>query len=411
MSAVLRLPATLAFQHADFRRLQGARVSQNLAMQMDSVAVGWQIYDLTHSALHLGYVGLVQFLPSIVLALITGHVADRFNRRTVLMAVITGQLLCTALLVTNALTQPRVGVIYLAALMLGTCRAFNGPAMQALMPRLVPLEHFANAVSWHLITFQLGMAVGPAVGGFIYGGGGPAAVFLTGGGCFATAGLFIWAIKTRVPGTASQGPKLETLLAGVRYVWQRKNILGAISLDLFAVLLGGAVALLPIFARDILHTGPWGLGLLRAAPAVGAGLAALFLAAHPLQHNLGRKMFLGVFAFGLSTMAFGLSTHVGLSIVALFFVGASDMVSLTVRQMLIQLSTPDAMRGRVGAVTAVFVGASNELGEFESGVTAAWLGAARAVVVGGVGTCVVGVLWMRWFRGLWQVDTIHPVQS
>lgn len=403
--------ATQSLRHADFRRFEGMRLAYNLAMQMATVAVGWEVYDLTHSPLHLGYVGLSQFAPATLFALVGGHVADRFDRRRLVLVSLLALAACAALLAWRSTQQGDLAVIYVVAASLGTCRAFIGPASTALMPRLVPLADFSNAVSWHLIVFQIGMSLGPAMGGLIYGWAGGPAVY---GGAVALflVGLSLAAlIRAPAKPLAAPASGLSVFLAGVRYVWQQKVILGAVSLDLFAVLLGGAVALLPIFARDVLHVGPTGLGFLRAAPALGAALTALYLAHRPIQRRLGRALFAGVALFGAATAAFGLSQSFALSLAALFVVGAADMASVTVRHLLIQLTTPDDMRGRVSAVTSIFVGASNELGEMESGLVAAWLGAVRAVVAGGLGACAIVALWTRLFPQLLRVDAIEPVSE
>ena len=372
---------------------------------MQSVAIGWQVYDLTHRALDLGYVGLAQFAPAAGFALVTGHVADRFDRRRIVLVC----YLAIALLSLTLCLMPRdAGVlpIYGVLVLLGTARAFNAPAGQALTPHLVPLADFPNAVAWASSIWQIATILGPALGGIVYAAASGRVVYGIAAALSFSAATLTFALHVRTGRMEHSAPSLATLFAGVRYVFEKKIILGAISLDLFAVLLGGAVALLPVFARDILHAGPWALGFLRSAPAVGAAVMAVILASYPLKKNAGAIMLACVAVFGVATIAFGLSRSFAVSLVALAIVGASDMVSVVVRLTLVQLSTPPAMRGRVGAVNSVFIGASNELGEFESGVSAAWLGPVASVVVGGIGTLVVVALWALLFPALRKVDRL-----
>jgi MFS family permease len=399
-----------AFQHRDFRLYMGVRVLVTLALQVQLVAVGWHIYEQTHRARDLGYVGLAQFLPAIGFSIVTGHVADRFDRRRVLLACYLGLALCSVALAVLAgqAGQLDVRAIYAVLFLVGTARAFGGPAAQALMPGLVPREHFANAVAWSSSLWQLTTIVGPAVGGVV------AAAFTEASSAYALCAALLLAacclcaaMRPPVSRREHRAASWSTLVAGVRYVAAHKVVLGAISLDLFAVLLGGAVALMPVFARDILHVGPVGLGVLRAAPAVGAASVAVALAYRPLRRRAGATMLACVAIFGLATIVFGLSRSAPLSLCCLLVIGASDMVSVAVRQTLVQLWTPDEMRGRVSAVNLVFVGASNELGEFESGLTADYLGAVRAVVLGGVGTCLVVLIWAMAFRDLRRVDRLE----
>jgi len=364
-----------------------------MSWQMQSVAVGWQVWKLTNSALALGYVGLVQFLPAVLFILVTGHVADRFDRRLVVAV-------CMAALATLAsvfayfsfsgkLTfRLMLGLIFL----IGTAHAFAGPASQALLPHLVPTEIFSNAVAWNSSIWQFASIAGPALGGLILGmTGNPGSVYMVDGILSLTASLLILAIRTRL-GRMEKAPlSLETLLAGFRYVWANKVLLGALTLDLFAVLLGGAVALLPMYASDILKVGPIGFGFLRAAPSVGAGLMAIIFAHLPPLQHAGRTMLKAVAVFGIMTIVFGLSRNFLLSLAALIILGAADMVSVVVRHTVVQIVTPPAMRGRVSAVNLIFIGASNQLGEFESGVTAHWFGTVPAVVLGGIGTLIVVV--------------------
>lgn len=398
-----------ALRYRDFRFFQCARLSSVLSSEMLAVAVAWQVYELTHSALSLGYVGLAVFLPSFLLFLLAGHVVDRFDRRRVLQAVQFSYAITAGLLLAETLKGVSgAAPIYLILVLQGTVRAFGGPAGQALMPQLVSEEHFANAVTWGSSTFMVATIVGPGVGGLVYAWlGGAAWVYGLATALYFLSFLFTSAIRTRTGRMEARSASLETLLEGCRYVWQNKVILGSISLDLFAVLLGGAVALLPIFASDVLHTGVRGLGVLRAAPSVGAMLMALLLAFHPLERRAGRLMFCCVALFGAATIGFGLSRSLALSIALLVVVGASDMVSVVVRQTVVQMQTPTRMRGRVSAVNMLFIGTSNQFGEFESGVTAQWWGAVPATIVGGLGTLLVVTLWWRMFPALARVESLR----
>jgi MFS family permease len=377
-------------------------------MQMQSVAIGWQVYDLTRRPLDLGWVGLAQFLPAIALSLAAGQTADRFDRRAILRVCHLAQVGCSLLLWWAAHSGvPSVGPIYSVLVLVGVARAFSAPAAQALLPDLIPTEHFASAVTWVHSVRQVAMMAGPALGGLIYGmTHGAATVYAMCAGLSLLAFLLTTLVGTRTGRMEKHATTLHTVLAGVRYVWREKVVLGCISLDLFAVLLGGAVALLPVFARDILHVGPLGLGLLRTAPAVGAASMGAFLAYRPLRKKAGRTMFVAVAIFGLATLVFGVSKSFTLSLMALFVTGAADMVSVVIRLTLVQLSTPPAMRGRVSAVNMAFINASNELGEFESGVTAALWGAVPAVLVGGAGTCVVVALWAFLFPELRKLERL-----
>jgi MFS family permease len=388
-----------------------SRVSLIVATQMLSVAVGWQVYEITHKALALGFSGLVLFVPGFLLALPGGHVADRRDRRRILLVCHVGVASCALALAVIAFRGTRsLMPIYAVLTLLGTIRAFSGPAGQALMPSLVDRTELERAVALGSSSWQLAMIVGPSLGGVLYAATGRAGVVYLACSVMALV-AFGSVLAIGHPPVAPEARKREpatwsTLLAGIRYVWSNRPILGAISLDLFAVLLGGAVALLPIFARDMLHIGPWGLGVLRSAPAFGAATVAFVLANVPLRRRAGVIMLGCVLLFGIATIVFGMSKSFVLSLVALVVLGASDMISVVVRSTLIQTRTPDEMRGRVGAVNLVFIGASNELGEFESGVTAAWLGPEVAVLVGGIGTCVVVVLWALLFPSLRKVDRL-----
>ena len=395
-----------AFRHPDFAFYCASRFLSALAIQMQNVAVGWLVYNLTHDPLALGLVGLAGFLPAICLALVTGHVADRFDRRAVLLVCYSVTMASAAGLFVHAWSgSVKVWPIYALIMAYGTARAFANPAGQALLPNLVPAIHFQNAVAWNSSAWQTATIIGPALGGILYAFGGTV-VFGAAVVAFAATTLLVAAISHRGGLGRREKASWASLVAGILFIRSRPAILGAISLDLFAVLLGGATALLPIYARDILMVGPWGLGLLRSMPAAGAVLMALFLAYNPLDRRSGRRMFQAVAVFGLATIGFGLSTSLYLSMFFLFILGAADMVSVFVRQTLVQIDTPDAMRGRVAAVNAVFIGASNELGEFESGVLAALVGTVPAVVVGGLGTLVVAGLWSRWFPALRDRDKL-----
>lgn len=387
-----------------------SRVSLIVATQMLSVAVAWQVYEITGQALALGFSGLALFLPGFLFALPAGHVADRYDRRTIVLGCHLGVATAAVVLAALAWSGGRSLLpIYGTLALLGTIRAFSGPAGQALMPNLVGRAQLERAVALGSSAWQLAMIAGPSLGGVLYAATGKAwVVYVICATLALCAAACVFAIESP-PENASRSrepPSLDTLFAGIRYVWSNKTILGAVSLDLFAVLLGGAVALLPIFTKDLLHVGPWGLGILRSAPAVGAAVVAFGLAHSPLRRRAGASMFVAVLVFGIATIVFGLSRSFPLSLAALFVLGAADMVSVVVRSTLIQTRTPDAMRGRVGAVNLVFIGASNELGEFESGVTAAYLGPELAVVVGGVGTCLVVLVWVLLFRDLARVDRL-----
>jgi MFS family permease len=390
----------VVFRYPNFLYHAGARVLSVLASEMQAVAVGWQIYGLTHRPLDLGLVGLAQFAPGIVLFLIAGHTADRVPRKRILQTCMGGYALVSSLLftfTTRGLTS--VYPIYLVLLLNGTARAFSMPASQALLPTLVAEEHFPLAVAWGSSWFQAATIFGPILGGLIYGAtGSPLPVY----GCAALsyAAAFVFYSRLRVKSVERPRQSPEMVWEGLRFIWRNKFVLGAISLDLFAVLLGGAVALLPVYARTILNVGATGLGILRSAPGLGAIAMALLLAHHPLGRRQGSIMMACVFGFGVFTIVFGLSHNVALSLAALALTGACDMVSVVVRSTMVQLRTPDHMRGRVSAVNMVFIGASNEVGQFESGITAQWFGTVPAVVLGGIGTILVVAAWTRLFPEL-----------
>ena len=382
------------------------------ALEMQSVAVGWQVYEITRRPLDLGFVGLAQFLPNIFLFLLAGHTADRLDRKKILLFCNGGFALCSALLIVIARSEPRdVKAIYLVLILLGVVRAFNSPAGRALLPQLVPIDVFPNAVAWNATIFQGSTILGPAMGGFLYAlFGGPAGVYaISVVGCILGI-LALLRIHLQPASRPDEEVNMKTLLAGLHYIWTHKAILGTISLDLFAVLLGGAVALLPVFAREVLNTGPWGLGLLRASPGAGATIMAILLAYRPLRRRVGKIMLFCVAGFGLFTIVFGLSRSLALSIVSLVLVGASDMVSVVIRGTLVQIATPDSVRGRVNAVEMIFIGASNEFGEFESGVTAQWFGVVPAVVLGGIGTLAIVGLWAWRFPELRKTESLTPLE-
>jgi MFS family permease len=391
-----------------------ARFLVTISSEMQSVAVGWQIYDITHRPLDLGLVGLAQFLPGILLFLVAGHAADKYPRLAILRGCYGAFSICSLLLLLftlHGLGSPYP--IYLALLWNGVVRAFNGPASQAFLPLLVPREHFPNAVAWGSSIFQTATVAGPMIGGMTYGlMRSPAPVYTCAAVAYLMALLFMLRIRISAPEHSAQSaPSLGLVLDGLKYIWTNKLILGAISLDLFAVLLGGAVALLPVYAREILNVGAVGLGILRSAPGVGAVVMAIAVAHWPLRRHAGAAMLWCVAGFGAFTVVFGLSRNLWVSLAALVLLGASDMVSVIVRHTMIQLGTPDAMRGRVSAVNMVFIGASNEVGQFESGLTAQWLGTVPAVVVGGLATIGVVTLWSRLFPALRHVDRLTQRES
>jgi len=396
-----------ALAYPDFIRFQLARFGSLLGSQMQGVAIGWVVYLLTGRALSLGLVGLAQFLPAVFLFPLTGHAADRFDRRFVLTACYSLQTLGAAVLFVLARApHPSVNAIYAVLVLIGAARAFAGPAGHALVPNLVPRDVLPSAIGWGSSAFQLAIMIGPALGGLLQDQRGATTVFAVTTLLQIGSVIALLTIRTKSRGETGRSVSLAAVGAGLTYVWSKKVLLGAISLDLFAVLLGGAVALMPIFARDVLFAGAMGLGFLRSAPAVGAALTGLYLALRPLGGNTGKIMFGCVFLFGICTILFGLSKDIVLSTVALAIAGAADMVSVYVRHSLVQLETPDAMRGRVSAVNLLFIGASNELGEFESGLTAAWFGAVPAAVMGGVGTCLIVVVWALLFPELRRADRL-----
>jgi len=409
---------TAAFQFSGFRLYQIARFCIVFCTEMQSVAVGWQVYEITHRPLDLGLTGLAQFLPGVLLFLVAGHVADRFDRRNLLTLCYVGFATSSTLLLLVALNVEylrragSVAPIFAILCLVGAVRSFSMPASRALLPQLVPEEQFQSAVAWNSSIFQFATILGPAMGGVLYAFfRGPAAVYATALAAGTIAVLTTLRIKVQSPPRVREPFSLKTVFAGFRYIWDHKLVFGSISLDLFAVLLGGAVALLPVYAKEILVTGPWGLGLLRSAPGIGAAVMALLIAYKPIRRRAGATMLWCVAGFGVFTIVFGLSRNIVLSMISLFFVGAADMVSVVVRGVLIQIETPDEMRGRVNAVDMIFIGASNELGEFESGLAAQWFGAVPAVVLGGIGAIVVTVLWAWMFPELRRADSLNRANS
>ncbi len=392
-------------RHRPFALFLLGRVSSSVAFQMLGVAVGWQMYALTGSAWYLGLVGLAQFLPMFMLTLVVGHVADRYDRRSVARVCQTIEGLAAGALALGSFSgwQSKESILAIV-FVVGAARAFEYPTMHALVPGVVPAELLPRAVAWSASANQTATIIGPALGGLLYAAG-PTTAYGIAGILLLAASMFIALIRIeRVPKTR-EPISLGSLFAGITYIRSHPVVLGAISLDLFAVLLGGATALLPIYARDILVTGPWGLGLLRSAPAIGALSMSIFLARNPLRHRVGRIMFGSVAIFGVATIVFALSRSFPLSLGALTVLGAADVISVVIRSSLVQIETPDEMRGRVSAVNSMFVGTSNQLGEFESGTTAALFGIVPAVLIGGVGTLIVVVIWMRLFPQLAQTDT------
>ncbi len=393
--------------HRPFLAFWLARVFTASGFQMLTVAIGWHLYQLTGNVLDLGLVGLVEFAPRVLFMLHTGHVADRYDRRKVAALCQSLQgLIALALAVGSATDNVTRELIFALAFLLGATRSFEMPATQALLPNVVPAGLFPRAVAASASATQSATIVAPALGGFLYAFGsiwvyGPTVAL------YAIACLLTLSLQARGQVAQRGRASIESLLAGIRFIRSRPDILGAISLDLFAVLLGGATALLPVFAKDILLTGPLGLGLLRSAPAVGALLMSLWLARFPFERNVGRTMFTAVGVFGVATIAFGLSTSFWFSLAVLVVLGAADMISMVIRGAFVQLETPDEMRGRVSAVNGLFIGASNQLGEFESGVTAHWFGTVPAVVMGGVGTLLVTGVWIKLFPTLAKRDRLH----
>jgi MFS family permease len=407
-----------AFASRDFRRYQSARLAAVLGAEAQTVAVAWQVYSITHRALDLGYTGLALFLPGLLFLLPAGHVADRFDRREIILICYGAQFVCTMALLGLTLSNMHgVFPIYVVLFFIGTARAFSGPASSALIPHMVPEAHFVNAVTWGGAIWQFANITGPALGGLLFTlpslswipytqlqGAGIVYVF--------NLGTLVWflvlvgSLHLRPGRMEHRAASIKVVLAGFHYLRRSPLLLGASSLDLFVVLLGGATALMPIFAHDILHQGPRGLGILRAAPAAGALTVSLLMARFPLHRRAGLRLFVCVAIFGAATVVFGLSRNLWLSLAALVLAGGADAISVIIRGSLLQLATPPEMRGRVSAVNSLFIGASNELGEFESGLTAQWWGAVRATIVGGIGALAVAGLWAALFPKLRQADEL-----
>ena len=393
-------PSRLAFTYVGFRFFWLTTLLVSFAVQIMSVSIAWQIYDVTGNVFLLGLVGLSLFLPALLLILVTGLTADRFNRRGIMAVCLTAELFCALGFLTFVNAQAHeVWPIFGILVVLGTARAFWGPAAQSLAPNLVPPEALSNAITVNASAWQFASIMGPAAGGLLYGVS-PTVAFGTAAGLLLLAVVCVLLIPKPRQRQSHQATNLETIFGGFRYIFSNKVVLGAISLDMFAVLMGGAVALLPVYAKDILHAGPEELGLLRAAPGIGAIVMALYLTRFPIRDHAGKLLFLFVGLFGLFTLIFGLSTTAWISVPALALVGAADMVSVTIRETIMQLWTPEEVRGRVNAVNSVFIGASNELGEFRAGTVAHFIGPVPAVVLGGVGAIGIAVLWSRMFPGL-----------
>jgi MFS family permease len=409
------------FKERDFTLFLIARFFSSIAAQMIIIAIGWQVYHLTGRVLDLGLIGLSQFLPFLCLSLFAGHAADVFDRRVIIMLCLAAFLGCTLALFGFArIAITSAWPIFLVLAVLGVARAFLAPAAQSLLPNLVPLSSFSHAVALNSSTFQVASIAGPSIGGLVYAFGesshrinaGAQWVYGLAATLLATGVVMLLFVKRHRAAAGRAAPAWADLLEGLRFTWRRKTVLGAISLDLFAVLFGGASALLPAFTKDVLHAGPEVFGYLRAAPGVGAVATALWLAVKPVTRRVGLYMFGGVAIFGVATIVFGLTREFWVAISALTLMGAGDMVSVYIRGLLVQLETPDAIRGRVSAVNSVCIGASNELGEFESGVTAAWFGLVPAIVLGGGVTLVVAALWAGvLFPVLWRLQSFAQLKD
>jgi MFS family permease len=394
------------FKHPSFPRYFVGQISSQLAYNMLVVAVGWQIYDLTNSAFALGMIGLVQFLPQFLLVLAAGHYADRHNRKHIASVCMLIQASMAAVLAAGSWGGwITTHIIYGCAFLLGAARTFQAPAMQSMLPSLVDRDFFPKAITYVAGIRNFSTIVGPALGGGIYLFG-ASAVYGVSTALYVVASLMVMSLFIERAKSNKEPASLKTVFAGITYIRGKRDVLGAIAMDLFAVLLGGVTALLPIYARDILHTGPEGLGMLRAGPAAGALIMAIFLSRIPLKRRVGHWMYVSVAIFGVATIVFALSESLILSLLALMVAGAGDMVSVVIRSSLIQLETPDEMRGRVGAVNSIFTGASSQLGQFWTGMVAVVVGTVPAAVIGGVGTLVVVAMWMRWFPDLYHRDKL-----
>jgi MFS family permease len=400
-------PASSGFsvlRHRNFSFYLAARILGTLAVQMQSVAIGWQVYAMTHRVLDLGLIGLAQFAPFLLLILYAGHAADRYNRRNIIALCMTAQLLCGLLLLAFTLSGATVvWPVFAVLAVYGSARAFMMPATQAVLVNMVPPEDFSKAVALSSSTFHVAVILGPTLGGLLYIAG-PKTVYLCTSLLLVVSVALMCMTSAIKQATSREPASWHSVLEGLRFVFSRPIVLGAISLDLFAVLFGGATALLPALAHDVLHAGPTGLGMLRSAPGIGAALCSVALAFYPISRRVGLWMFGGVALFGLCTVTLGATSSMVVALVALFLMGAGDMISVYVRHLLVQYETPDAIRGRVSAVNSVFIGASNELGEFESGVTADWFGLVRAILFGGAATLVVTGVWAWLFPVLSRMD-------
>ncbi|WP_373990956.1 MFS transporter [Duganella sp. BuS-21] len=391
-------------RHRNFTLYLSARTLATLAVQMQNVAIGWQVYSMTHNLFDLGLIGLAQFLPFLLLILIAGHAADRYDRRTLITLSLGAQLVCGLMLLGYTSTGlTAVWPVFAVLVLYGSARAFMGPATQAILVNLVPQESFSKAVALSSSSFHVAVIVGPTLGGLFYLAG-PKTVYMVSSVLLLASVVMMAMVKSVKQPSASGPASWHTVLEGLRFVWSRKIVLGAISLDLFAVLFGGATALLPALAHDVLHIGPSGLGALRTAPGAGAALCSIALAFFPVTRRVGAWMLGGVAVFGVGTLVLGATTSFIVALVALFLMGAGDMISVYVRHLLVQYETPDEIRGRVSAVNSVFIGASNELGEFESGITAGWLGLTRAILFGGAATLAVVGAWTLLFPALSRMD-------
>lgn len=411
LSKILSTKNSIALQNKSLLLLMTSRVSTTLAFQMLTVAVGWQMYSLTQSAFYLGLVGLVQFLPMILLTLVVGHVADRYDRKLIIS--ISQIVECLAVLVLafgcyhGWINKESILIIIC---FIGITNSFQGPPMQAVLPNIVSEDIFPRAAALMASTFQFAVIIGPGLGGILYSFG-PGVVYTITGTLLFLSSIVILFISVRKKEVKLEPKNLKTLFAGISFIKSRPVILGAISLDLFAVLFGGATALLPIYASKILFIGSFGLGVLRSAPAVGALVMSAYLARKPLKKKVGHTMFIAVIFFGLATIVFAISTSFIISIIALFVLGASDVISVVIRSTFVQMETPDNMRGRVSSVNMLFIGTSNQLGEFESGLTATWFGTVPAVLIGGIGTIAVVLLWLKLFPELLHIDKLEVKKS
>ncbi len=399
----------VAFTYRDFRFWVSYRFLSGVAYQIKTVGIGWYLYDTTGSTIALGLAGLFAFLPSIVFALVTGHVADTYNRK---MIVTLSYWLCALAMGILTIAVFRglapVWLIYVATVMMGIGRAFANPASQAITPNLVPREHFANAVTWYSSCWHMATIAGPVIGGLLYAFAGTRVVFITATAVFAISAICAWALRTPLdPPKSGRGPvSMETLFAGFTFMWSRPVMFGAVALDCVAVLFGGVNALLPVIAKDILQAGPEALGLLRSSPAVGAIIMSAIVARYPVKSQAGRKMLISVGIYGLLIALFGLSPWLWASILLLGLIGAADMVSVVIRHTMVQAETPDDMRGRVAAVNSIFIGATGDLGEFRAGLSAAAFGVIPAIVLGGMTTMIFAALWFKIFPALAKRDKL-----